>query len=202
MARDERPDKAAVILRGFHFARVFGLSWCRFGVSVHASVRLMRRPLLLAAAIVFGFLVLQLFSADSGPRVGGPAGDVRAELSDGGVFRLDQHRGEVVVINFWATWCRPCRHEIPVLNALHARGLRIVGLAVDSLPPATVGEQAKALGIRYPVGKAAPGLAERLEVRVVPSTYVVDRDGTLTLASSGVVSAAELDAAVARGQSR
>jgi thiol-disulfide isomerase/thioredoxin len=162
----------------------------------------MRRPLLLAAAIVFGFLVLQMFRAESAPRVGSRAGDIRAELSDGGVFRLDEQRGQVVVINFWATWCMPCRHEIPALNALHARGVRIVGLAVDPLPLGTVGAQARGLGIRYPVGKAAPGVAERLEIRMVPSTYVVGRNGTLTLASSGVVSAAELDAAVAAARSR
>jgi len=162
----------------------------------------MRRPLLLAAATVCGFLLLQMFSSESAPRVGSPAGDVRAELSDGGVFRLDEQRGHAVVINFWATWCMPCRHEIPVLNALHARGVRIVGLAVDALPLADVGAQARGLGIRYPVGKAAPGVAERLEVRVVPSTYVVGRNGTLTLASSGVVSAPELDAAVAAAELR
>jgi thiol-disulfide isomerase/thioredoxin len=162
----------------------------------------MRRPLLLAAVIVIGFLVLQMFSTDSTPRVGSPAGDIRAELNDGGVFRLDEHRGEAIVINFWATWCTPCRHEIPVLNALHGRGVRIIGLAVDPLSLADVGSHARGLGIRYPVGKAAPGVTERLAVRVVPSTYVVGRNGKLTLASSGVVSAAELEAAVAAAQAR
>jgi thiol-disulfide isomerase/thioredoxin len=162
----------------------------------------MRRPLLLAAAIAIGFLILQMFSTEGAPRVGSPAGDVRAELSDGGVFRLDEHRGDIVVINFWATWCMPCRHEIPVLNALHSRGVRIVGLAVDPLPLADIGAAARGLEIRYPVGKAGPGVAERLAVRVVPSTYVVGRNGTYTLASSGVVSAAELAAAVAAAKER
>jgi thiol-disulfide isomerase/thioredoxin len=161
----------------------------------------MRRPLLLAAAIVVGFLLLHVFSPDGAPRVGSSAGEIRAELSGGEVFRLDQHRGEIVVVNVWATWCQPCRHEIPVLNTLHARGVRIIGLAVDPLPLMTLGEQAKKLGIRYPVGKAAPGLLERLAVRVVPSTYVVGRNGAFVLTSSGGVSASELDAAVLRGQS-
>jgi thiol-disulfide isomerase/thioredoxin len=202
MARGRDPDKA---LHDSSDVSLWRRRWLE-PVSVRceraSSEDLMRRPLLLAAAIVIGFLFLQMFSTESAPRAGSPAGDVRAELSDGGLFRLGDERGRVVVVNFWATWCMPCRHEIPVLNALHARGVRIVGLAVDALPLADVGAQARGLGIRYPVGRAAPGVAERLEVRVVPSTYVVGRDGTLTLASSGVVSEAELDAAVAVAKER
>jgi cytochrome c biogenesis protein CcmG, thiol:disulfide interchange protein DsbE len=182
-----RPARPKSMQLGHHFETV-------------VPVLLMRRPLLLLAFVLLGWALLRAFSPETTPQVGSAVGDVSAELSDGEVFSLAGHRGRVVVVNFWATWCLPCRQEIPVLNMLRDRGIEIVGLAVDPLSLPEIGRQALALGIRYPVGKGAAGLAERLGVRAVPSTYVIDPRGVLVLARAGVVESAEISAAVARAQ--
>lgn len=67
--------------------------------------------------------------------------------------RLSEWRGKVLVCNFWATWCAPCREEMPLLMAARAKyasnGVEMVGIAVDN--PAKVGQFASALGITYPI---------------------------------------------------
>lgn len=163
----------------------------------------MRRSLLMAAAIALAaFFVHSFDDTNMPPRAGDLIGAVQAELTDGSAFRLAQPPQEPVVITFWASWCVPCRHEVPVLNELHARGHRILGIAVDALPLATVKQQAADLGIRYPVGLGADGLAERLGVRAVPTTFVVGRDGRVALAHAGGISRDELGRAIATAQAR
>lgn len=160
----------------------------------------MRRILAFIAIAVFGVAALRGLdapAADGSPKRGDQIGNVQAELTDGRVFQLADPPGEVVIVNFWATWCQPCRQEIPVLNALHAEGVRIVGLSVDTMPLSNLIPQANALGIRYPVGRGAPGLVERLGVQVVPTTYVVAKNGRIALAHSGGVSHRELSDAIA-----
>jgi cytochrome c biogenesis protein CcmG/thiol:disulfide interchange protein DsbE len=158
----------------------------------------MRRALLLLASLVVAVLWLDSITSRSGVQVGHPLGHVEAELGDGSVFRLAEHRGEIVVLSFWATWCLPCRKEAPVLNRLQGTGIRVIGLAIDSLPLRSVSDKAREIGMDYPVGKGATGLTERLGVRMVPTTYVVGRDGTVAMAQSGVVSYDELRAAIAK----
>jgi peroxiredoxin len=66
---------------------------------------------------------------------GGPAPDFTLRTLSGSNLRLQEQRGDVVLVNFWATWCAPCRHEIPLLNKIRAeragKGFEVVGIAVD-----------------------------------------------------------------------
>lgn len=99
---------------------------------------------------------------------------------------LAQWRGKVVVINFWATWCAPCREEIPAFVKLQReygeRGLQFVGIAIDE--PAKIGPFAKEFGINYPLlvgGIDAAEWSRRLGNRAgaLPFTLIVGRDGSV-----------------------
>ena len=99
---------------------------------------------------------------------------------------LDQYRGKVLVVNFWATWCPPCREEIPVLMRAQAqhggKGLQFVGIALDN--PQQVADFVRAYGINYPV--LIGGIDESEALRKLgnpggglPYTLIYGRDGRL-----------------------
>ena len=125
-----------------------------------------------------------------------------AQLSDlkGGVQPLAQWRGQVLVVNFWATWCAPCREEIPGFVRLQerygARGLTFVGIAIDQ--PDKVAEFAREFQINYPL---LVGGVETLELLrevgnragVLPYTLVIDRGGNLVSREPGGLKEAKLE---------
>lgn len=156
-----------------------------------------RRGLLLFASLVAAVLWLDALTNRSKIEVGHELGAVNAELADGTAFRLADHRGQVVVLNFWATWCLPCRKEAPALSRLHHSGVHVLGLAVDALSLRTIGQKAREIGMDYPIGQGASGLTERLGIRIVPTTCVVGRNGKVSMVQSGTVSYDELRDAVA-----
>ena len=125
-----------------------------------------------------------------------------AQLSDGSSFSLEATPRQVVVLSFWASYCAPCRAEAPLLSRLQARDIRVLGLSVEGMPAATVEQQARALGMHYPVGSADRELLERFQVGAVPTTYVIARDGTIVLSRVGAVSRSELEAALASARRR
>ena len=118
--------------------------------------------------------------------------------------RLSEWQGRSLLCNFWATWCGPCREELPLLDAAqqqHARdGLQVVGIAVDNA--ANIREYVKLVKVGFPllVGDArAIALMRRLGNRSggLPFTAVLDRAGRLRHRKLGAYSAAELDTEVA-----
>ena len=126
-----------------------------------------------------------LFAAPVGqaamPKVGTVAPDFTLKSSNGKNLRLSEHRGEVVMINFWATWCGPCREEMPLLNRLHEKyrkaGFTLLGVNVDDKPQAAK-DMARQLGIGFPVlFDSDKQLSRRYDIDAMPSTLLIDRDG-------------------------
>lgn len=158
--------------------------------------KLIRRAAALLLLFAAGVLFLVQPRAGIAIAPGQPIGTVQSELADGTRFDLAQQRGRPVVLSFWATWCGPCRQEAPELNRLAQSGATVIGLSVDNLPLSTIATHAARMGIRYPIGKSAPGLAERLGIGSIPATMIVAEDGTLRSAHMGVTSYEELSAAL------
>jgi cytochrome c biogenesis protein CcmG/thiol:disulfide interchange protein DsbE len=134
--------------------------------------------------------------------VGGTLPGFRAELSDGSAFTLTAAPAQVLVLSFWASYCAPCRAEAPLLSAAQADDVRVVGLSVEATPISRLGQQARGLGIRFPVGIADDELLQRFQIRAVPTTYVVARDGVIVMSRVGAITDSELQTALAAARKR
>lgn len=114
-----------------------------------------------------------------------PVPDLTLETMEGASINLADQEGRVLLINFWATWCAPCREEIPDLNELQADlegdGLRIIGVALDRQGRKVVEPFAEKLSIEYPVVIDAEGTAESEfgPIPGLPTTIVVGPDGQI-----------------------
>lgn len=135
--------------------------------------------LLLAASLMAVSVAVQA----APPTVGRPAPALIVPELDGHVFNLAKLRGSVVLVNVWATWCSPCRIEMPTLNAFyrryHPRGLQLLGLSIDEAPDA-----ARVLGVMrqfsYPGALASAARENGFgEPIAVPITYVIDATGVI-----------------------
>jgi cytochrome c biogenesis protein CcmG/thiol:disulfide interchange protein DsbE len=118
---------------------------------------------------------------------------IAAHLTDvqGQPIALETLRNRIVLLNFWATWCGPCREEIPALAALQAHyrnELVIIGLSIDERPADEVRAFAKQLGVNYPVVIASDELQQAFGgISSVPSTFVVNHDGRIVQRHVGML---------------
>jgi thiol-disulfide isomerase/thioredoxin len=117
---------------------------------------------------------------------------------------LNAYKGKVLMINFWATWCAPCKIEIPGLKELYARyrrqGLEIVGIDVDE-PPSTIQPYLREMQMNYPVliGQGREDVKESLgPLAGVPTTVVIDRNGAVCQRYVGFVLKSTLEDLVKR----
>ena len=129
-----------------------------------------------------------LFAAGTPARAGDPAEAHLAAHPLEGTATFSDFRGEVVVVNFWATWCAPCKKELPALQALSRRlgeEGRVVAISVDR-DPERVEEFLAANRLDLPVFVDGPeGLARKLDLESLPYSYVLDRDGRVIFAGPG-----------------
>ncbi|HEX6177781.1 MAG TPA: redoxin domain-containing protein [Thermoanaerobaculia bacterium] len=113
---------------------------------------------------------------------GKPAPSFTLPTFEGGKVSLADFRGEVVLLDFWATYCVPCIDALPELQALHAknasRGFTIVGISVDDRAP-LVKKATSAAKITYPIVKATPEVWNAYKVNALPALILVGRDGTI-----------------------
>jgi cytochrome c biogenesis protein CcmG, thiol:disulfide interchange protein DsbE len=139
----------------------------------------------LAGALGFGAWVLrdQLFPIDVGSRA--PAFAAREVEGDQNVRTFDDYRGKVVVLNIWATWCRPCIVEMPSFERLRQQvpdtSLRIVAVSIDDVADAdSVRRFAKQLGVTFDILLDSLHRIDRdYQVTGYPETFVIARDGTI-----------------------
>ena len=115
-----------------------------------------------------------------------------AKLLDGKSFDVGSEKGNVVLLNVWATWCGPCRFEIPELEALHKkysdRGLRVVGVSVDESGADTVKQFVAENKMTYPIALDAQGLvANVLRTTVLPTSVIIGRNGRIVWRKIGPV---------------
>lgn len=148
-----------------------------------------RNPLALVivAVVVAGMLYLGLHMA-ARPRLhltqATLAPDFTLESLDGKTMRLSDLRGKAVLLNFWATWCVPCKIEMPwfveLQNQYGAQGLQIVGVAMDDASKEDIAKFAKDMGVNYPIliGKEAVG-DQYGGVPALPETFFIGRDGKI-----------------------
>ena len=138
-----------------------------------------------AAMLYFGFHMARR-SGPAPPRItkSGPAPDFTLQSLDGKSMRLSDLRGKAVLLNFWATWCSPCKIEMPwfieLQNQYGAQGLQIVGVAMDDASKEDIAKFAKDMGVNYPVllGKEAVGDAYG-GVPALPESFFISRDGKI-----------------------
>lgn len=153
---------------------------------------------LLGLLAVGGFVLIQGFSPGQEERsepTASPseesieAPDFALERLNGETFRLSEHRGTVVAINFWATWCPPCREEIPEFVELQEEmkgEMLFVGVSLDKGPPAEVRSFAEEFGINYPIVIDDGTAVEKYgPIAGIPTTFLVGPEGTVRLQAMG-----------------
>jgi peroxiredoxin len=118
-----------------------------------------------------------------------PAVDFSLPTHEGPTFRLAEHRGRVVFINFWATWCAPCREEMPAMERLwrrqRHRPFTMVGVSLDGDPRA-VGPFVREHGLTFPIAlDLGLATANAYGIRALPTTVLVARDGTVAALALG-----------------
>ncbi|MBB5017456.1 thiol-disulfide isomerase/thioredoxin [Chitinivorax tropicus] len=122
---------------------------------------------------------------------------------DGKQRKLSDWKGKVVIVNFWATWCQPCRQEIPefveLQNKYRAKGVQFVGIALDE--SAAVSKFSKELGMNYPILLGEEQAMEMMrtagnKVGGLPFTTILDRQGKIVSIAAGKLSKARLEAAI------
>lgn len=128
--------------------------------------------------------------------IGKPAPVVEGKTTTGDTFRLSDHKNEVVLVNFWATWCGPCVMEIPDLVAVQekyrARGFTIVGLSQDD-SLGQVRPFVKQHGVNYPVLLAPPGVGPAFGgVPAIPTSFLLSK-GQIVYSTVGLITRDELE---------
>lgn len=102
---------------------------------------------------------------------------------------LSDYEGKVVILDFWATWCAPCRTEIPHFIELYDeyrdQGFEVIGISLDSERLEVVAPFMEELGINYPILLGEPEILELYDVPVIPSAFVLDREGRIVKAFHG-----------------
>jgi thiol-disulfide isomerase/thioredoxin len=155
------------------------------------------KPIVRAAALAAALMLGSSAQAAPAPTliVGKPAPDFMVTTFDGQDLSLKSLRGQVVVVNFWATWCGPCKQELPVLDTYYKAGKKygLTILAVDTednLPMDALRPLSKVVSL--PMARRFRGGGYKAPEEI-PTNYVIDRSGVVRYAQSGAFTLHALD---------
>ncbi len=162
--------------------------------------------LIIAAVVISVMLIFGIQKARHNPGPQATSGKLQGKLApdfelqslDGKTVKLSDFRGKAVLLNFWATWCEPCKIEMPwfvdLQNKYGPQGLQVLGVAMDDASPKDIAEFAHKLGVNYPIviGKEKVG-DDYGGVQYLPSTFYVGRDGKVVNRVFGLVSRSEIE---------
>jgi cytochrome c biogenesis protein CcmG, thiol:disulfide interchange protein DsbE len=136
---------------------------------------------------------------------GATAGEASAPMlaGAGGSFSVSRYRGQVVMLDFFASWSEPCRRELPGMEQIWrdfgTQGVAVVGLLLDEGTAGALADAARGLPVTYPVAQASPALREAVGgIRAVPTRVLIGRDGRVVRAYPGAVPASVLRGDVER----
>lgn len=151
----------------------------------------MNSRLSFALATIGLFVAAPALPAETGQA----APDFTIKMFDGSKTRLDDYRGKVLVINYWATWCGPCKAEMPMMSRFHqrnkAKGFEIIGVVTrDSVPKYKLKKVEELLS--YPLASSLKGKYGTID-GAVPTTYIIDRKGQVRHAKAGAFSETEFN---------
>ena len=161
--------------------------------------------LILAALLVLSVLIVGCSgpgeAVPQGINQGARARDFAFESLDSGKVSLSDHEGNVVLVNLWATWCSPCRAEIPDLEAAYQQyqddGFVILGVNVEE-PKETVAPFVEEFGMSYPVLLDKSGeLMKIYRAQGLPMSFIVDADGVIQVRHMGYLTGEQLDSYLA-----
>jgi peroxiredoxin len=135
------------------------------------------------------FSVFAATSLASSGLAGQPAPDFALKSSSGKNLRLSEYRGDVVMVNFWATWCGPCRQEMPLLDELYSRyqrvGFSLLGVNIDDNSTKAM-DMVSELGVNFPVlFDSRKEVSKLYQVEAMPVTVLIDREGTVRYVHHG-----------------
>jgi thiol-disulfide isomerase/thioredoxin len=160
-----------------------------------------RNPLVLffiaaivAAMLFFGMRAARSNRANAPAKeqlMGGLAPDFDLTGLDGKNLKLSDLRGKAVLLNFWATYCGPCKIEMPWFVELQKeygpQGFQIIGVAMDDASNEDIAKFAKEMGVNYPILLGKDSVAQSYGgVSVLPTTFFIDRDGRITAREFGL----------------
>jgi cytochrome c biogenesis protein CcmG/thiol:disulfide interchange protein DsbE len=155
--------------------------------------RFINTAILLGITLVLLYALGSLDSAPPGHIAPAPTRKTIADISvadlQGNAWNLADHRGQVVLLNFWATWCPPCREETPGLvrlaNSYRQNGLTVLGISMDDGGPGAVRKFVSDYKIPYPVALPEDRLPLTGTVQALPTTMLIDKRGRLAKIYTG-----------------
>ena len=157
--------------------------------------------LLLASIVIVATVIgIQLANQLQTQPTSGPAQDFELTTFDGETFNLSDLRGQIIVLNFWASWCVPCRDEAPILEALWRRyrnqSVVVVGIAYADSQQGSL-EFIEEFNISYPNGPdVGTRISDEYRITGVPETFVIDKTGEIVFFIPAPISEGQLDAII------
>jgi len=140
----------------------------------------LRFPLIFPVCLGLIFLLSQCTKEEKSPSL---APEFSLKTLVGEEISLAKNKGKILLIDFWATWCGPCRESIPHLVHLYktfrGQGLEVVGLSMDKGDPKTVEQFVRSLDIPYPIAIAPDDIARAYGVNGLPTTILIDKEGKI-----------------------